>query len=228
MSLACLSLSAGEALMEALELEAVESQIRLLETKRAGLRAKLLTRTRSSEVSVQYNNIFPSSSTRVFLCPGPAHRGRGSPRRRSRQHPATTAPGCSRVRCLPGPGAERLLLRCSRSPRRTASPLSARRVAMWPSLATQSCATSAPLPPKIPTILSAAESLGAVVLHVGTNDTGLRQTEILKKVFRSLIETVRRTSPATQIIVSGPLPTYHRGNERFSRLFALIMAINMV
>ncbi|XP_073774439.1 uncharacterized protein isoform X5 [Danio rerio] len=74
---------------------------------------------------------------------------------------------------------------------------------------------------KIPTILGAAESPGAVVLQVGTNDTGLRQSEILKKDFRSLIETVRRTSPATQIIVSGPLPTYRRGNERFSRLFAL-------
>ncbi len=29
------------------------------------------------------------------------------------------------------------------------------------------------------------------------------------------------TSPATTIIVSGPLPTYRRGHERFSRLFAL-------
>ncbi len=38
---------------------------------------------------------------------------------------------------------------------------------------------------------------------------------------RSLIETVRSTSPATTIIVSGPLPTYRRGHERFSRLFAL-------
>uniref|UniRef100_A0A673GPU5 SGNH hydrolase-type esterase domain-containing protein n=1 Tax=Sinocyclocheilus rhinocerous TaxID=307959 RepID=A0A673GPU5_9TELE len=64
---------------------------------------------------------------------------------------------------------------------------------------------------QIPAILKGDESTGAVVLHAGT----------LKRDFGSLIETVRRTSPATTIIVSGPLPTYRRGHERFSRLFAL-------
>ncbi|KAL0199905.1 hypothetical protein M9458_003092, partial [Cirrhinus mrigala] len=47
----------------------------------------------------------------------------------------------------------------------------------------------------------------------GVNDTKLRQTEVLKRDFSSLIETVRSTSPATRIIVSGPLPTYRRGHE---------------
>ncbi len=74
---------------------------------------------------------------------------------------------------------------------------------------------------QIPAILKDDESVGAVVLHAGVNDTKLRQTETLKRDFRSLIETVRSTSPATTIIVSGPLPTYRRGHERFSRLFAL-------
>ncbi|KAI2665031.1 GDSL lipase [Labeo rohita] len=55
----------------------------------------------------------------------------------------------------------------------------------------------------------------------GVNDTRLRQTEVLKRDFSSLIETVRSTSPATRIIVSGPLPTYRRGHEKFSRLLAL-------
>ncbi len=55
----------------------------------------------------------------------------------------------------------------------------------------------------------------------GVNDAKLRQTKTLKRDFRSLIETVRSKSPATTIIVSGPLPTYQRGHERFSRLFAL-------
>ncbi|KAL0188449.1 hypothetical protein M9458_015548, partial [Cirrhinus mrigala] len=47
----------------------------------------------------------------------------------------------------------------------------------------------------------------------GVNDTKLRQTEVLKRDFSSLIETVHSTSPATRIIVSGPLPTYRRGHE---------------
>ncbi|XP_053356057.1 uncharacterized protein LOC128527618 [Clarias gariepinus] len=64
------------------------------------------------------------------------------------------------------------------------------------------------------------KNIRAVVLHAGTNDIRLRQTEILKKDFRSLVEKVRSTSPTTKIVVSGPLPTFQRGIERFSRLFA--------
>ncbi len=48
---------------------------------------------------------------------------------------------------------------------------------------------------QIPAILKDDESVGAVVLHAGVNDTKLRQTETLKRDFRSLIETVRSTSP---------------------------------
>ncbi len=61
---------------------------------------------------------------------------------------------------------------------------------------------------QIPAILKDDESVAAVVIHAGANDTKLRQTETLKRDFRSLIETVRNTSPAATIIVSGPLPTY--------------------
>ncbi len=74
---------------------------------------------------------------------------------------------------------------------------------------------------QIPAILKDDESVAAVVIHAGVNNTMMRQTETLKRDFRSLIEMVRSTSPATTIIVSGPLPTYRRGHERFSRLFAL-------
>ncbi|KAK3522275.1 hypothetical protein QTP86_000680 [Hemibagrus guttatus] len=38
----------------------------------------------------------------------------------------------------------------------------------------------------VPTILK--KNIGAVVLHAGTNDIRLRQTEILKKDFRILVE----------------------------------------
>ncbi len=70
-------------------------------------------------------------------------------------------------------------------------------------------------------ILKDDKSVAAAVIHAGVNDTKLWQTETLKRDFTSLIETVRSTSPATTIIVSGPLLMYRRGHERFSRLFAL-------
>ncbi|XP_058241406.1 uncharacterized protein LOC131350221 isoform X2 [Hemibagrus wyckioides] len=67
---------------------------------------------------------------------------------------------------------------------------------------------------QVPAILT--KNIGAVVLHAGTNDIRLRQTEILKKDFKNLVEKVRTTSPPTRIIVSGPLPTFQRGIESFS------------
>ncbi|CAM4723568.1 unnamed protein product [Leuciscus chuanchicus] len=42
---------------------------------------------------------------------------------------------------------------------------------------------------QVPEILNGDERIGAVVLHAGTNDIRLRQTEVLKKDYRSLIET---------------------------------------
>ncbi|KAK3560237.1 hypothetical protein QTP86_003046, partial [Hemibagrus guttatus] len=71
---------------------------------------------------------------------------------------------------------------------------------------------------QVPAILK--KNIGAVVLHAGMNNIRLRQTEIMKKDFRSLVEKVRTTSPTTRIIMSRPLPTFQRGIERFSRLFA--------
>ncbi len=56
---------------------------------------------------------------------------------------------------------------------------------------------------QIPAILKGDKSVGTVVLHAGMNDTKLRQTETLKRDFRSLIETVRSTSPAMTINVPG-------------------------
>ncbi len=55
---------------------------------------------------------------------------------------------------------------------------------------------------QIPAILKGDKSVGTVVLHAEMNDTKLRQTETLKRDFRSLIESVRSTSPAMTIIVS--------------------------
>ncbi len=44
---------------------------------------------------------------------------------------------------------------------------------------------------QIPAILKDDESVAAVVIHAGVNDTKLRQTETLKRDFRSLIEKHR-------------------------------------
>ncbi|XP_057186374.1 uncharacterized protein LOC130552200 isoform X2 [Triplophysa rosa] len=74
---------------------------------------------------------------------------------------------------------------------------------------------------QVPAIQKDDANVGAVVLHMGVNDVRMRQSEILKRDFRSLIEMVRNALPTARIIVSGPLPTYRRGNEKFSRLFAL-------
>ncbi len=59
-----------------------------------------------------------------------------------------------------------------------------------------------------PAILKGNESIAAVVIHTGDNDTKMRQTKTLKRDLKSLIETVRSTLPAMTIIVSGLLPTY--------------------
>ncbi|XP_056613942.1 uncharacterized protein LOC130429417 [Triplophysa dalaica] len=74
---------------------------------------------------------------------------------------------------------------------------------------------------QVTAILKEDARVGAVVLHAGVNDVRMRQSEILKRDFRSLVDTVRNASPTARIIVSGPLPTYRRGNEKFSRLFTL-------
>ncbi|KAG1927065.1 hypothetical protein F2P79_024509 [Pimephales promelas] len=72
-------------------------------------------------------------------------------------------------------------------------------------------------------------------LHAGANDIRLRQTEVLKKDYRSLIETVRSTAPKAAIVVSGPLPTYRQGQERLyhadglhpSRIGAAVLSDNI-
>ncbi len=74
---------------------------------------------------------------------------------------------------------------------------------------------------QIPAILKDDESVAAVVIHAGANDTKLRQTETLKRDLRKPDrERYAAHRPLRRVIVSGPLPTYRRGHEKFSRLFA--------
>ncbi|MCJ8746257.1 hypothetical protein PDJAM_G00139700 [Pangasius djambal] len=79
---------------------------------------------------------------------------------------------------------------------------------------------------QVPTILN-KKNIGPVVLHAGTNDTRLRQTEILKKDFRSLVEKRPRlylTDAPKQSWSSGPLgqhfqdTTHHLTGKSYLRL----------
>ena len=58
-----------------------------------------------------------------------------------------------------------------------------------------------------------------VVVHVGTNDTSYRQTETIKDHFMDLHTEVKKKNK--RLVVSGPLPTYNRGCNSFSRILAL-------
>ncbi len=161
----------------------------------------------------------------MFLCTGPVHPGRNLPRCPSLRHWETPDPGCSSGRHDPGPSQQLLPLQVFEiSTRNRFAHLCEKECdagIIGDSIVRHVCATLAEgkvhthcfpgarvleISALIPVILKDDESIAAVVIHAGVNNTKLRQTETLKRDFRSLIETVRSTSPATTIIVSGPLP----------------------
>ncbi len=244
----CLPLSAGEATFELysvqLELEAFEKQIGELLGKQAQLRKWKATLETSrtdadkSGVSMQCAANTPTTSTPCVSL----HRPR-APGTRSSQMSFTPAPGNawvqqrktrSRPRSMTSPPPVFDI-----SSRNRFAPLCETEhdaVIIGDSIVRHVRATLAEgkvhthcfpgarvldVSAQIPAILKDDESIAAVVIHAEVNDTKLRQMETLKRDFRSLIETVRSTSPAMTIIVSGPLPTYRQKHERFSRLFAL-------
>ncbi|KAK3542229.1 hypothetical protein QTP86_018989, partial [Hemibagrus guttatus] len=204
MSVVCLPLSAGEDSFELhsvdLELEAVEKQIRDLQVKQAQLRQRKAA-LESSRTDAHLSQAQRKDAAR----PGFVHSGAGVPRSldAAAAEDASQAPGedlsPSAATRLRDPDPEPL-----RSPSRDG-------VRHGDHRGTPSFGTSVLLRLKVPAILK--KNIGAVVLHAGTNDIRLRQTEIQKKDFRSLVELVRTTSPTTRIIVSGPLPTFQRGIE---------------
>ncbi|KAL7878216.1 hypothetical protein SRHO_G00048590 [Serrasalmus rhombeus] len=73
---------------------------------------------------------------------------------------------------------------------------------------------------RLPSALRRRDVFGTVVIHVRTNDISDRRSEVLKEHYQMLLDTARKKTD-TRIVISGPLPTYRRGSERFSRLFAL-------
>uniref|UniRef100_A0A9J7YTM3 SGNH hydrolase-type esterase domain-containing protein n=1 Tax=Cyprinus carpio carpio TaxID=630221 RepID=A0A9J7YTM3_CYPCA len=216
------------------QLEVVEKQIRVLGQRQAHLRERraALETSRAdahkSRVSMQCTTNSPTTST---LCVS-LHRP-GAPRMRSAQMSFTPAPGHH------GPWVHPQR-RTRARPRVTTSPPPVFEISTWTHFAPlreTKCdaviirhvrATLAEgkvhthcfpgarvldVSAQIPTILKTDKSPRAVVLHAGINDTTQRQTETLKRDFRSLIETVRSTTPAATIIMSGPLPTYRLGHD---------------
>uniref|UniRef100_A0A9J8CGB3 SGNH hydrolase-type esterase domain-containing protein n=1 Tax=Cyprinus carpio carpio TaxID=630221 RepID=A0A9J8CGB3_CYPCA len=237
----CLPLSAGDNTFELHSvLEAVEKQIRVLEQRQSQLRerrAALETSradTHKSRVSIQRAANSPTTSTpcvslhrpgaprtrsaQMSFTPALGHHGPWvHPQRRTRARPrATTSPPpvfeiSTRNRFSPLRETERDAVIVGDSiVRHVRATLAEGNVHTHCFPGARVLDVSA----QIPAILKADESPRAVVLHAGVNDTTQRQTETLKRDFRSLIETVRSTTPAATIIVSGPLPTYRRGHER--------------
>ncbi len=209
----CLPLSAGEDTFELhsvqLELEAVERRIHELLGKQAQLSKRKATLETSradahkSGVSMQHAANTPTTSTPCVSLHSPR-----APGMRSSQMAFTPAPG------NPGHWVQQRKTRSR--PRSTTSsqnrfaPLCETKrdaVVIGDSIVRHVRATLAEgkmhthcLPGarvldvsvQIPAILKDDESVAAVVIHAGANDTKLRQTETLKKDLRSLIETVRK------------------------------------
>ncbi|KAL7854304.1 hypothetical protein AOLI_G00211480 [Acnodon oligacanthus] len=69
-------------------------------------------------------------------------------------------------------------------------------------------------------VLSKHGDVGTVVLRAGVNDIPSSQSEAFKEHLRLLLDTVKKRTK-TRVFISGPLPTYRRGSEVFSRLYAL-------
>lgn len=74
---------------------------------------------------------------------------------------------------------------------------------------------------KVPSVLSEHKNLSNVVLHIGVNDIRQRKSEILKRDFISLVDSVRAFACDARIVVSGPLPMLRMSSEIFSRFSAL-------
>uniref|UniRef100_A0A9J8CB89 SGNH hydrolase-type esterase domain-containing protein n=1 Tax=Cyprinus carpio carpio TaxID=630221 RepID=A0A9J8CB89_CYPCA len=190
------------------ELEAVEKQIRVLEQRQAQLRERraALETSRAdahkSRVSIQRAANSPTTSTPCVSLHRP-----GAPRTRSSQMSFTLAPGHH------GPWVHPQRRTGDRS-RVTTSPTPVFEISRRNRFS-----------PLRETECDAVIVGDSIVRHLrATLAEGRREPQsgrTLKRDFRSLIETVRSTTPAVTIIVSGPLPTYRRGYERFSRLLAL-------
>ncbi|KAB5515064.1 hypothetical protein PHYPO_G00250760 [Pangasianodon hypophthalmus] len=184
MLVVCLPLSAGEDTLELhsvdLELKAVEKQICDLQVKQAQLRQRKAT-LETSQTDTHLSQVNSRRETNTSTTSTPCTSLSRSSARRTRP---------AQVSFTPVPGYHGAWMQ---QQRKTGARTWARTSTPPPppvfEISTQN--RFAPLRETecdaVPAILN-KKNIGAVVLHAGTNDTRLRQTEILKKDFRSLIE----------------------------------------
>uniref|UniRef100_A0A3Q3ENX3 SGNH hydrolase-type esterase domain-containing protein n=1 Tax=Labrus bergylta TaxID=56723 RepID=A0A3Q3ENX3_9LABR len=89
--------------------------------------------------------------------------------------------------------------------------------------ATTHCLPSATVPVVLDKLLSLLpslpDSIKRVVVHVGTNDSSRRQSECTKKDFNLLFNVLKNCGKS--VFISGPIPTFDRGPERFSHILSL-------
>ena len=71
---------------------------------------------------------------------------------------------------------------------------------------------------RISDLVAGHPTVKRLILHIGARDTERQQSEILKKNFTALFQTLSALN--VEVYISGPLPPM-RGSERFSRLFGL-------
>uniref|UniRef100_A0A3P9IFD8 SGNH hydrolase-type esterase domain-containing protein n=1 Tax=Oryzias latipes TaxID=8090 RepID=A0A3P9IFD8_ORYLA len=68
-------------------------------------------------------------------------------------------------------------------------------------------------------LLSLPSTIIRIIVHVGTNDTTLQQSEVTKRNFLDLFHFLKNTGKT--VFISGPIPTISRGSTRFSRILSL-------
>uniref|UniRef100_A0A671TSP7 SGNH hydrolase-type esterase domain-containing protein n=1 Tax=Sparus aurata TaxID=8175 RepID=A0A671TSP7_SPAAU len=71
---------------------------------------------------------------------------------------------------------------------------------------------------KLPGLLPSLPS-STTLMHVGTNDMARGASELTKRAFISLLDFLRTCGKS--VFISGPIPTFGRGDVRFSRLLML-------
>ncbi|CAJ1081170.1 hypothetical protein D4764_12G0010930 [Xyrichtys novacula] len=81
-------------------------------------------------------------------------------------------------------------------------------------------ATVVDITSKLPGLLqSLPPSIHRIIVHIGTNDTAHKQSELTKRDFKSLLHILQCSGKS--VFISGPLPTLTHSIDRFSRLLSL-------